>query len=159
MNKFSFLLVGVLLLTSIFSSYAKDVKVSKQKVETQKVLVKKGMESTKVITTTTGLKYTELTEGTGPSPQKGQVVKVHYTGWLENGTKFDSSVDRGEPFEFTIGVGQVIQGWDEGVSTMKIGGKRKLTIPPELAYGSRGAGAVIPPNSPLVFDVELLGIK
>jgi len=158
-NKFSFLLAGVVLLTSIFSSYAKDVKGSKPKIETKKVLDKKGTESAKVITTTTGLKYTELTEGTGPSPQKGQVVKVHYTGWLENGTKFDSSVDRGEPFEFTIGVGQVIQGWDEGVSTMKIGGKRKLTIPSELAYGSRGAGAVIPPNSPLIFDVELLGIK
>lgn len=157
--KFSFLLAAILLSTSIMSSYAKDDKSVKPKVEAKKVLDKKGMESGKVITTTSGLKYTEITEGTGPSPQKGQVVKVHYTGWLENGTKFDSSVDRGQPFEFTIGVGQVIKGWDEGVSTMKVGGKRKLTIPADLAYGSRGAGAVIPPNSPLIFDVELLGIN
>ena len=159
MNKFSFLLVGILLLTSIFSSYAKDDKDSKPKAETKKVLVKKETESAKVITTTSGLKYTELKEGTGLSPKKGQTVKVHYTGWLENGTKFDSSVDRGEPFSFVIGVGQVIKGWDEGVLTMKIGSKRKLTIPADLAYGSQGAGAVIPPNSTLIFDVELLGIN
>jgi len=106
------------------------------------------------------LQIEELQPGTGSSPTQGQTVVVHYTGWLTNGKKFDSSVDRGEPFEFTIGVGQVIQGWDQGVMTMKIGGKRKLTIPPELAYGDRDVGdGLIPPNSTLVFEVELLGLK
>lgn len=106
-----------------------------------------------------GLKIEDLKEGTGASPKPGDVVEVHYTGWLENGTKFDSSVDRGEPFQFVIGQGQVIKGWDEGVMTMKEGGKRRLTIPPELAYGSRGAGGVIPPNATLIFEVELLDVK
>lgn len=109
--------------------------------------------------TPSGLEYVDLIKGTGPSPQKGQTVVVHYTGWLTNGKKFDSSVDRAEPFEFQIGVGQVIPGWDEGVSTMKVGGKRKLIIPPGLAYGKRGAGGVIPPDATLVFEVELLKIK
>jgi len=110
-------------------------------------------------TTASGLKYEEIEVGTGPTPQKGQFVQVHYTGWLTNGTKFDSSVDRGEPLEFKLGVGQVIRGWDEGLSTMKVGGKRKLFIPPDLGYGSRGAGGVIPPNAELVFDVHLVGIR
>ena len=110
-------------------------------------------------TTPTGLKYLDLVEGTGPSPTKGQTVSVHYIGTLENGTKFDSSVDRGAPFEFPIGVGRVIKGWDEGVMSMKVGGRRKLTIPASLGYGARGAGGVIPPNATLIFDVELLGIK
>jgi len=106
------------------------------------------------------LKIEDIVAGTGDSPSKGQTVVVHYTGWLTDGKKFDSSVDRGQPFEFKIGAGQVIQGWDEGVLTMKIGGKRKLTIPPELAYGSRDVGnGLIPANSTLIFEVELLGLK
>jgi len=100
-----------------------------------------------------------LKEGTGAIAKNGDTVSVHYVGVLENGTKFDSSVDRGTPFEFSLGAGQVIPGWDIGVEGMKIGEKRKLTIPSELAYGSRGAGGVIPPNATLIFEVELLGIK
>ncbi len=110
-------------------------------------------------TTASGLKYIDEMEGTGDSPNTGQKVTVHYTGTLENGKKFDSSKDRDEPFTFTIGIGQVIKGWDEGVATMKVGGKRKLIIPSELGYGSRGAGGVIPPNATLHFDVELISIK
>jgi peptidylprolyl isomerase len=109
-------------------------------------------------TTNTGLKYVDEVVGTGESPSPGRMVKVHYTGLLENGTKFDSSVDRGEPFEFPIGVGRVIKGWDEGVMTMKVGGKRKLIIPPQLGYGARSQGP-IPPNSTLIFEVELLGVR
>lgn len=111
-----------------------------------------------LVTTDSGLQYEEIVEGTGAMPQKGQRVTVHYTGTLEDGTKFDSSRDRNRPFSFTIGVGQVIKGWDEGVMTMRVGGQRKLTIPPELGYGTRGAGGVIPPNATLLFDVELLRI-
>jgi len=106
------------------------------------------------------LQIEELVPGTGASPTQGQTVVVHYTGWLTDGKKFDSSVDRGVPFEFQIGVGQVIQGWDQGVLTMKVGGKRKLTIPPELAYGEKDVGdGLIPPNSTLIFEVELLNFK
>lgn len=112
-----------------------------------------------VVTTPSGLKYIELEEGDGATPQKGQTVVVHYTGTLENGTKFDSSRDRNRPFNFKLGVGQVIKGWDEGISTMKVGGRRQLIIPPELGYGARGAGGVIPPNATLIFDVELLRIS
>jgi peptidylprolyl isomerase len=111
----------------------------------------------KTITTPSGLQYIDLVEGTGDSPKTGQTVTVHYTGTLENGKKFDSSRDRNQPFQFKIGVGQVIKGWDEGVGSMKVGGRRQLTIPAELGYGSRGVGP-IPPNSTLVFDVELLKI-
>ena len=115
------------------------------------------------MTTASGLTITDTKAGEGATPRTGQTCVMHYTGWLyENGAKgkkFDSSVDRGEPFEFTIGVGQVIKGWDEGVATMKVGGKRTLIIPPALGYGARGAGGVIPPNATLIFDVELLDVK
>lgn len=116
------------------------------------------MPEENLITTDSGLQYVDLVEGTGAMPQPGQKVTVHYTGTLEDGTQFDSSRDRGRPFSFTIGVGQVIKGWDEGVGTMRVGGRRKLVIPAELGYGARGAGGVIPPNATLIFDVELLRI-
>ena len=115
------------------------------------------------VTTPSGLKITDTVVGTGATPKPGQICVMHYTGWLyqngAKGQKFDSSVDRGRPFEFPIGQRQVIAGWDEGVATMKVGGKRTLIIPPELGYGARGAGGVIPPNATLIFDVELLGLK
>lgn len=117
------------------------------------------MDSNDVVTTPSGLQYVELEAGTGATPQPGQTVVVHYTGTLEDGTKFDSSRDRGQPFRFKIGVGQVIKGWDEGVGTMKVGGRRQLIIPADLGYGARGAGGVIPPNATLIFDVELLKIS
>ena len=110
-------------------------------------------------TTASGLQYEDLVVGDGAEAQAGQQVKVHYTGWLTDGTKFDSSLDRGTPFGFALGGGMVIRGWDEGVQGMKIGGKRKLVIPPEIGYGARGAGGVIPPNATLVFEVELLSVS
>jgi peptidylprolyl isomerase len=117
----------------------------------------------KRVTTPSGLQIIDTVVGTGASPKTGQTCVMHYTGWLyENGakgTKFDSSVDRGKPFEFPIGMHRVIAGWDEGVATMKVGGKRTLIIPPDLGYGERGAGGVIPPNATLMFDVELLDVK
>lgn len=105
------------------------------------------------------MKIEILENGDGAEAASGQNVSVHYTGWLTDGTKFDSSVDRGQPFQFPLGAGRVIQGWDQGVVGMKIGEKRKLTIPPEMGYGARGAGSVIPPNATLVFEVELLGLS
>jgi peptidylprolyl isomerase len=113
----------------------------------------------KVVTTPSGLKYTELKVGTGATPKKGQTITVHYVGTLENGTKFDSSRDADKPFEFAIGTGSVIKGWDEGLSTMKVGGRRQLVIPAKLGYGEQGSPPVIPPNATLIFDVELLGVK
>ncbi len=115
------------------------------------------------VTTPSGLQMIDTQAGTGASPKAGQTAVVHYTGYLSDkgakGKKFDSSVDRGQPFEFPVGAGRVIKGWDEGVGSMKVGGKRTLIIPPQLGYGERGAGGVIPPNATLIFDVELLGVK
>ena len=120
-------------------------------------------QAPKAVTTPSGLRIIDTKIGTGPSPQSGQTCVMHYTGWLyqngAKGQKFDSSLDRGRPFDFPIGMQRVIPGWDEGVATMKVGGKRTLIIPPELGYGSRGAGGVIPPNATLIFEVELLDVK
>jgi len=113
----------------------------------------------KEVTMPNGLKYVDMKVGDGQLAETGMTAQVHYTGWLTDGTKFDSSVDRGQPFSFKLGAGQVIRGWDEGVKGMRVGGKRKLTIPPDLGYGAAGAGGVIPPNATLVFDVELLGLQ
>ena len=117
------------------------------------------MADEQIIETATGLGYVDLVEGTGARPKTGDTVRVHYTGWLKSGQKFDSSHDRGQPLTFPIGRGRVIKGWDEGVGTMKVGGKRKLVIPAHLGYGSQGAGNVIPPGATLIFEVELLGIE
>ena len=117
----------------------------------------------KSMTTASGLQITDIKAGTGATPKTGQICVMQYTGWLfqngAKGAKLDSSVDRGQPFEFPIGTGRVIKGWDEGVASMKVGGKRTLVIPPDLGYGARGAGGVIPPNATLIFEVELLGVK
>jgi FKBP-type peptidyl-prolyl cis-trans isomerase FkpA len=121
------------------------------------ILTQRGIPMSERITDS-GLKFEDTHAGAGAAAAAGQTVSVHYTGWLTNGTKFDSSKDRDEPFEFKLGAGQVIRGWDEGVQGMQVGGTRKLTIPPQLGYGARGAGGVIPPNATLVFEVELLEI-
>jgi FKBP-type peptidyl-prolyl cis-trans isomerase FkpA len=115
--------------------------------------------SGKPITTASGLQYWEIKKGTGALAGAGKEVSVHYTGWLVNGKEFDSSLDSGEPIKFTLGTGQVIKGWDEGIAGMKVGGKRQLRIPPALGYGARGAGSDIPPNATLIFDVELMAVK
>ena len=121
------------------------------------------MPESEYTTLPSGLRYHDEAVGNGPQPQAGQVVEVHYTGWLsdngQKGRKFDSSRDRGQPFTFKLGAGQVIQGWDIGVGSMKVGGRRTLVLPASLAYGARGAGGVIPPGATLIFDVELLGIR
>ena len=120
-------------------------------------------QAAKTMTTPSGLQITDAKVGTGATPRRGQTCVMHYTGWLyedgAKGKKFDSSRDRGQPFEFPLGMGRVIKGWDEGVATMKVGGQRTLIIPPDLGYGARGAGGVIPPNATLMFDVELLDVK
>ncbi|WP_045836648.1 FKBP-type peptidyl-prolyl cis-trans isomerase [Hyphomicrobium sp. 99] len=120
-------------------------------------------QGSQMTTTPSGLQIIDTVVGTGATPETGQICVMHYTGWLykdgEKGAKFDSSLDRGQPFEFPIGTGRVIKGWDEGVASMKVGGKRTLIIPAALGYGARGAGGVIPPNATLMFDVELLGVK
>ncbi|MGC1357346.1 MAG: FKBP-type peptidyl-prolyl cis-trans isomerase [Xanthobacteraceae bacterium] len=129
------------------------------------LILSESADAQQTVTTPSGLKYIDVKAGTGTgaAPKTGQTCVMHYTGWLyeggKKGAKFDSSVDRGQPFEFKIGMHQVIPGWDEGVATMNVGGKRTLIIPPELGYGARGAGGVIPPNATLMFDVELLAIK
>jgi peptidylprolyl isomerase len=127
------------------------------------LILAESADAQNAVTTPSGLKYIDVKAGTGPSPKTGQTCVMHYTGWLyeggKKGAKFDSSVDRGQSFEFKIGQRPVIAGWDEGVATMNVGGKRTLIIPPELGYGARGAGGVIPPNATLMFDVELLAVK
>ncbi len=147
----SALLTGAAFALLTFSAPADEKSATAAKKESQ------------MKTTPSGLQYEDTVEGTGASPKTGQTCVMHYTGWLfENktkGKKFDSSLDRGQPFEFPIGQGRVIQGWDEGVATMKVGGKRTLVIPPSIGYGVRGAGGVIPPNATLLFEVELLGVK
>jgi len=147
------------------SDSAKAVVTEKTEITSQSqekpadtAAVKKEEMAPKEITTESGLKYIVLKEGAGAVPKKGDMGKAHYTGWLVNGTKFDSSVDRGEPLQFQVGVGKVIKGWDEALLSMKVGEKRKLTIPGDLAYGKRGYPGVIPPDATLIFDVELLEI-
>jgi len=165
----AFMLVCVVLLvvgqvsskqnTAIAAQFTQTSPAPTTVTENNTLIASNTMSDANAVTTPSGLKYVEEKEGTGATPQSGQTVEVHYVGTLEDGTKFDSSRDRGQPFSFKIGVGQVIKGWDEGLSTMKVGGRRQLIIPPELGYGSRGAGGVIPPNAILHFDVELLGVK
>ncbi|MCC5651832.1 FKBP-type peptidyl-prolyl cis-trans isomerase [Nostoc sp. XA013] len=145
--------------TAIAAELTQTLPAPTTLTENNTLIASNTMSDANAVTTPSGLKYVELKEGTGATPQSGQTVEVHYVGTLEDGTKFDSSRDRGQPFSFKIGVGQVIKGWDEGLSTMKVGGRRQLIIPSELGYGARGAGGVIPPNATLLFDVELLGVK
>jgi len=129
------------------------------KKETKKTFETRMRTNAKKIKTRSGLVYQDLVKGTGKSASAGKTVKVHYTGWLADGTKFDSSIDRNEPYTFVLGKGDVIKGWDEGIISMKIGGKRRLIIPPKLGYGKEGAGNMIPPNATLIFEVELLEIE
>lgn len=143
-------LSGIIFSVEAISVQSKEVNSTRNKMMAQ---------ANNAIKTPSGLSYVDEVVGSGASPRAGQRVSVHYTGWLTNGQKFDSSLDRGQPFEFTLGQGEVIRGWDEGVASMKVGGKRKLTIPPDLGYGARGAGGVIPPNATLVFEVQLLDVR
>jgi len=148
-QRIAIVIVAVLVIAAVAFFIIQGITGKEEAIET----------SPDMVTTASGLQYQDLVIGQGEEAMVGDTVSVHYTGWLEDGTKFDSSVDRGQPFEFTLGLGKVIQGWDEGVAGMKEGGKRKLVIPPDLGYGSSGAGGVIPPNATLIFEVELLEIK
>lgn len=148
--------IVLLLLLAAVAIPACSQKEEAQPTAEKAVQSKAGSEA---VTTASGLSYTDMVEGTGAAPTSGKNVTVHYTGMLEDGTKFDSSVDRGQPFVFRIGAGEVIPGWDEGVISMKVGGKRRLVIPPHLGYGTAGAGGVIPPNATLIFEVELLDVE
>jgi peptidylprolyl isomerase len=150
-HSFSFIIFFIALVLVLAGAAA----CTPQKQDIARLMELKNVDT---ITTASGLQYADITVGTGAEPKAGSRVTVHYTGTLENGTKFDSSVDRGQPFAFTIGIGQVIAGWDEGVMSMKVGGKRRLIIPSNLGYGARGAGNAIPPNATLLFDVELLRV-
>lgn len=152
-------LIVLLLLAVAIAIPACSQKEAKGSGETAPQTAQPAAVNAETIKTASGLAYQDVKPGTGAVPVSGKQVKVHYTGWLENGTKFDSSVDRGEPFVFPIGAGQVIPGWDEGVLSMKVGGKRRLIIPARLGYGEQGAGGVIPPNATLIFDVELLDVE
>jgi FKBP-type peptidyl-prolyl cis-trans isomerase len=156
-TRLSTLVLATTLLTAL--PLAGPVLAQAPKEQPKEKTMEKPAEAKEVVLPS-GLKYTDLKVGEGDEAKAGQTVSVHYTGWLQsNGTKFDSSLDRKQPFSFKLGAGQVIEGWDKGVAGMKVGGKRKLTIPPGLGYGSQSVGGVIPPNSTLVFDVELLGVK
>ena len=145
----------VCILAILFSSHGEAANKKKQTSKAEKKTEKKA-EGT--VDTAKGLKVEDVKPGTGPEAVSGKEVTVHYTGKLTDGKKFDSSLDRKQPFKFILGAGQVISGWDKGVAGMKVGGKRKLTIPPDMAYGKNGVPGVIPPDSTLVFDVELLGV-
>jgi peptidylprolyl isomerase len=161
---YSLAMASTVFLSGCNASTNHDAQATKAEptIEKQEQLAERKQKVEK-IKTASGLEYEIIQEGTGASPVKGKQVTVHYTGWLdqngEKGKKFDSSVDRGMPFTFTIGIGQVIKGWDEGVASMKVGEKRRLIIPAAIGYGARGAGAVIPPNATLIFDVELLKVS
>jgi FKBP-type peptidyl-prolyl cis-trans isomerase len=161
----SVVILAIAVLGMAASSFAQTAGAAKKPVATHQPAAHKPAIGgpTKVtgpsIKTASGLEYWDIKTGTGPVAQSGQHVKVHYTGWLTNGKKFDSSVGTGHPFEFMLGASQVIKGWDEGVAGMKVGGKRQLHIPPDLAYGPAGYPPVIPPNSALVFDVQLIEVK
>lgn len=165
-NKFNPLLfVGYILVVGIvtfalISFLKKDKNISTEVTKIESVAKDENLSNNEVMQeNVTELKIEDLVVGTGEEAVAGKTISVHYTGTLTDGTKFDSSKDRGTPFEFTLGVGQVIQGWDQGFSGMKVGGQRKLIIPSELGYGAQGAGGLIPPNATLIFEVELLGVK
>jgi len=155
------LMIFLLLAATLIFACAQKDSAAPEQTKGGKVMDEKsaGSQAAGLVTTSSGLQYEDLVPESGASPQPGKTVTVHYTGWLTDGRKFDSSVDRNEPFTFRIGAGEVVRGWDEGVMSMKIGGKRKLVIPAALGYGAAGAGGVIPPNATLVFEVILLDIR
>ncbi|QQR82415.1 FKBP-type peptidyl-prolyl cis-trans isomerase [Candidatus Campbellbacteria bacterium] len=153
------IIVGIIIVVALIALVLWGTKAQAPVVQEEMASTTQQAGTTRTMTPVQGLTVEVIQEGTGQEAKAGDMVSVHYTGTLTDGTKFDSSVDRGTPFEFQLGVGQVIAGWDAGVAGMKVGEKRKLTIAPELGYGARGAGGVIPPNATLLFDVELLGIK